>query len=101
MFKFSTGTVRDRSFVLSRGSCCSCADALDRLSVRVHAPAAAHANALSLVCAGVLLTLFVLTLPSFLRSSPGEDHVGHGCTGSERARCARQMTRPADGRMGA
>ena len=31
-------------------------------------------EALSLVCAGVLLTLFVLTLPSFLRSAPGEEH---------------------------
>ncbi len=40
-----------------------------------HAPAAAHEHALSLVCAGVLLTVFVLTLPSFLRSAPGEDHV--------------------------
>jgi Ca2+:H+ antiporter len=40
-----------------------------------HAPAAAHAHALSLICAGVLLALFVLTLPSFLRSTPGEEHV--------------------------
>ena len=31
-----------------------------------HAPAAAHARTLSLVCAGVLLALFVLTLPGFL-----------------------------------
>lgn len=39
-----------------------------------HAPAAAHGEALSLVCAGVLLVLFVLTLPGFLRSVPGEEH---------------------------
>ena len=29
---------------------------------------------LSLVCAGVLLVLFVLTLPWFLRSPAGEEH---------------------------
>jgi Ca2+:H+ antiporter len=40
-----------------------------------HAPAAAHAQTLSLICAGVLLAIFVLTLPSFLRSAPGEEHV--------------------------
>jgi Ca2+:H+ antiporter len=39
-----------------------------------HAPSAAHGEALSLVCAVVLLVLFVLTLPSFLRSAPGEEH---------------------------
>jgi Ca2+:H+ antiporter len=48
--------------------------AIPSLAHEFHAPAAAHANTLSLVCAGVLLTLFVLTLPSFLRSSPGEEH---------------------------
>jgi Ca2+:H+ antiporter len=31
-----------------------------------HAPAAAHARTLSLICAGVLLALFLLTLPGFL-----------------------------------
>ena len=35
-----------------------------------HTGAAPHARTLSLVCAGVLLTLFVLTLPAFLRSTP-------------------------------
>jgi Ca2+:H+ antiporter len=49
--------------------------AIPSLAHAFHAPAAAHANTLSLVCAGVLLTLFVLTLPSFLRSAPGEMHV--------------------------
>jgi Ca2+:H+ antiporter len=39
-----------------------------------HTPAAAHTQALSLICAGVLLALFLLTLPSFLRSAPGEEH---------------------------
>jgi Ca2+:H+ antiporter len=39
-----------------------------------HAPAAAHPEALSLVCAGVLLAIFVLTLPAFLRSAEGEVH---------------------------
>ena len=49
--------------------------AIPSLAHEFHAPAEAHANTLSLVCAGVLLALFILTLPSFLRSSPGEDHV--------------------------
>lgn len=35
-----------------------------------HTGAAPHGRTLSLVCAGVLLTLFVLTLPAFLRSTP-------------------------------
>jgi Ca2+:H+ antiporter len=43
-----------------------------------HAPAARHEHALSLICAGVLIALFVLTLPGFLRggpeSEPGELH---------------------------
>jgi Ca2+:H+ antiporter len=48
--------------------------AIPSLADEFHAPAAAHANTLSLVCAGVLLALFLLTLPSFLRSTPGEEH---------------------------
>ena len=37
-----------------------------------HAPAASHGKALSLVCAGVLLALFFVTLPGFL-SGPDEE----------------------------
>ena len=48
--------------------------AIPSLANAFHAPAAAHGEALSLICAGVLLTLFVLTLPLFLRSTPGEKH---------------------------
>jgi len=48
--------------------------AIPSLADQFHAPAAAHANTLSLVCAGVLLALFVLTLPSFLRGAAGEVH---------------------------
>jgi Ca2+:H+ antiporter len=48
--------------------------AIPSLASAFHAPAAAHAETLSLICAGVLLTLFLLTLPSFLRSTPGEEH---------------------------
>jgi Ca2+:H+ antiporter len=48
--------------------------AIPSLAHAFHAPAAAHSEALSLICAGVLLVLFVLTLPSFLRSAPGEMH---------------------------
>jgi Ca2+:H+ antiporter len=42
-----------------------------------HAPAAAHDRTLSLICAGVLLTLFVLTLPGFLRAAGGADEEAH------------------------
>jgi Ca2+:H+ antiporter len=40
-----------------------------------HTPAAPHGRALSFICAGVLLALFVLTLPSFLAGGldPGHD----------------------------
>jgi Ca2+:H+ antiporter len=37
-----------------------------------HAPAAAHERTLSLICAGVLLILFLLTLPGFLRDPTGQ-----------------------------
>jgi Ca2+:H+ antiporter len=37
-----------------------------------HAPAAAHSKSLSLICAGVLLVLFFVTLPGFLMG--GEEH---------------------------
>jgi Ca2+:H+ antiporter len=40
--------------------------AVPSLAHAFHAPAAAHAKALSLICAGVLLVLFFLTLPGFL-----------------------------------
>jgi len=40
-----------------------------------HTPAEAHGRTLSLICAGVLLVLFVVTLPSFLRGGAGEAHV--------------------------
>jgi Ca2+:H+ antiporter len=48
--------------------------AIPSLAHAFHTPAAPHGHALSLVCAGVLLAVFVLTLPSFLRSSEGEPH---------------------------
>jgi Ca2+:H+ antiporter len=40
--------------------------AVPTLADAVHTPAAKHEEALSLICAGVLLTLFLLTLPGFL-----------------------------------
>jgi Ca2+:H+ antiporter len=40
--------------------------AIPTLAHAVHTPAAAHEKALSLICAGVLLVLFFLTLPGFL-----------------------------------
>jgi len=40
-----------------------------------HTPAAAHSEALSLICAGVLLLVFVVTVPLFLESTGAEDHV--------------------------
>jgi Ca2+:H+ antiporter len=48
--------------------------AIPSFASEFHAPAAAHPQALSLICAGVLLALYILTLPSFLRSTPGEEH---------------------------
>jgi Ca2+:H+ antiporter len=41
--------------------------AIPSLADAFHAPAAGHAKALSLICAGVLLVLFLLTLPGFLK----------------------------------
>jgi Ca2+:H+ antiporter len=40
--------------------------AVPTLAHAVHTPAAAHEKALSLICAGVLLVVFFLTLPGFL-----------------------------------
>jgi Ca2+:H+ antiporter len=48
--------------------------AMPSLAHAFHTPAAPHGHALSLVCASVLLVVFVLTLPSFLRSAEGEEH---------------------------
>jgi Ca2+:H+ antiporter len=48
--------------------------ALPSLAHSFHTPAEPHGHALSLVCAGVLLGVFVLTLPSFLASAAGEEH---------------------------
>jgi Ca2+:H+ antiporter len=49
--------------------------ALPSLAHTFHTPAAAHGETLSLICAGVLLVIFFATLPSFLRGTPGEEHV--------------------------
>lgn len=40
-----------------------------------HTPAAPHAEALSLICAGVLLVVFVVTVPMFLKATGEEEHV--------------------------
>jgi Ca2+:H+ antiporter len=48
--------------------------AVPSLAAAFHTPAAEHEEALSLICAGVLLTIFFLTLPSFLRGTAGERH---------------------------
>ena len=52
--------------------------AMPSLAHAFHAPAAAHAKSLSLICAGVLIVLFFVTLPGFLAG--GEER------GSEPAR---------------
>jgi Ca2+:H+ antiporter len=49
--------------------------ALPSLAHAFHTPAAPHGRTLSLVCAGVLLAVFVLTLPSFLHAGEGEEQV--------------------------
>ena len=46
--------------------------AIPSLAHAFHTPAATHGHALSIVCAGVLLAVFVLTLPSFLRAGADE-----------------------------
>lgn len=48
--------------------------AMPSLANAFHAPAAAHSSTLSLICAGVLLVVFVCTLPFFLGSTEGEEH---------------------------
>jgi Ca2+:H+ antiporter len=40
----------------------------------LHAPAAAHAHTLSLICAGVLLAVYLATLPTYLERAEGELH---------------------------
>jgi Ca2+:H+ antiporter len=45
--------------------------AVPTLAHTFHSPAAEHSEALSLICAGVLLVVFVLTLPGLLRDVPG------------------------------
>jgi Ca2+:H+ antiporter len=42
------------------------------LAHALHAPAAAHARTLSFICAGVLIALFLVTLPGFLRAGSEE-----------------------------
>jgi Ca2+:H+ antiporter len=49
--------------------------AIPSLAAAFHSPAAPHGEALSLICAGVLLVIYVVTLPSFLRSNPDEENV--------------------------
>jgi Ca2+:H+ antiporter len=46
--------------------------AIPSLANAFHAPAAAHSRSLSLICAGVLLAVFVLTLPGLLSPLPNE-----------------------------
>jgi Ca2+:H+ antiporter len=49
--------------------------AVPSLANTFHSPAAAHGKTLSLICAGVLLTIFALTLRGLLTGLPGEpDH---------------------------
>lgn len=48
--------------------------ALPSLANGFHTPAAAHAEALSLICAGVLLIVFVVTIPMFLETTGAEEH---------------------------
>jgi Ca2+:H+ antiporter len=48
--------------------------AVPSLAEKFHTPAAAHSEALSLICAGVLLLVFAATIPAFLRSTGPEEH---------------------------
>ncbi len=48
--------------------------AVPTLAHSFHAPAAAHERTLSLICAGVLLVLFIVTLPGFLMGGQEATH---------------------------
>jgi Ca2+:H+ antiporter len=48
--------------------------AIPSLAAAFHTPAAAHGHALSIVCAVVLLGVFVATLPAFIRAGGDEEH---------------------------
>ena len=48
--------------------------AMPSLAHAFHTPAEPHGEALSVICAAVLLAVFVLTLPAFLGASEGEEH---------------------------
>jgi len=48
--------------------------ALPSLAHAFHTSAADHSHTLSLICAGVLLAVFICTLPSFLGGVEGEEH---------------------------
>jgi Ca2+:H+ antiporter len=48
--------------------------ALPSLADAFHTPAEPHAEALSLICAGVLVVVFVVTVPLFLESAADEEH---------------------------
>jgi Ca2+:H+ antiporter len=48
--------------------------AMPSLAHAFHTPAEPHGEALSIVCAAVLLGVFVLTLPAFLAATEGEEH---------------------------
>jgi Ca2+:H+ antiporter len=47
--------------------------AIPTLADTFHSPADTHEQALSLICAGVLLGVFVLTLPGLLQALPGKE----------------------------
>ncbi len=48
--------------------------AVPSLANEFHTPAAEHSEALSLICAGVLVVIFLATLPLFLGSTGEEEH---------------------------
>jgi Ca2+:H+ antiporter len=48
--------------------------ALPSLAAAFHTPAEPHGESLSLICAGVLVVVFVVTVPLFLQSAGDEEH---------------------------
>jgi Ca2+:H+ antiporter len=69
--KFSSDRARTISTLLVLAAATM---ALPSLAHYFHTPAAAHSEALSLICAGVLLIVFVATVPAFLKSTGEEEH---------------------------
>jgi len=75
--------------------------AMPSLTHALHTSAQAHEETLSLICAGVLLVVFVVTLPMFLRPAEGEEHEPpHWSARENRCTCSTTASRVFRSRRG-